>query len=101
MTEKNSKNLKERDNIVYVGKKSLNDYVTAVMTQFGHGETEVLLKARGINIVKAVSVSQVLQNNVAMGVIEKDAKTGTDILESDTGTKPLRVSVLTIYLERK
>jgi len=47
---------------VLVGKKPVFSYVLAALTQFQNGNDQVVLKARGRAIAKAVDVAQILTN---------------------------------------
>ena len=47
------------DNTVYIGKKPTMNYVLAVATQFNSGTAEVIIKARGKSISKAVDVAEI------------------------------------------
>ncbi len=42
------------DNTVFIGKKATMNYVLAVVTQFNSGHNEVVIKARGRAISRAV-----------------------------------------------
>jgi DNA-binding protein len=50
------------DNIVYIGNKPVMNYVLAVVTQMNGGLSEVLLKARGRAISRAVDVAEIVRN---------------------------------------
>ncbi len=50
------------DNIIYVGNKPVMNYVLAVVTQFNNGANEVLIKARGRAISRAVDVAEIARN---------------------------------------
>jgi len=50
------------DNIIYVGNKPVMNYVLAVVTQFNNGADEVLIKARGRAISRAVDVAEISRN---------------------------------------
>jgi len=52
----------ERDeNIVFVGSKPLMSYIVAAVTQLNRNPDEVILKARGRAISRAVDVAEVLR----------------------------------------
>ena len=59
---------KEED-AIYIGKKPLMSYVLAVITQFGAGNKQVKIKARGRAISRAVDVA-----NIVMRRFVQDAK---------------------------
>ena len=48
------------ENIVYIGNKPVMNYVLAVVTQMNSGVTEVILKARGRAISRAVDVAEIV-----------------------------------------
>ncbi|MGZ7070718.1 MAG: DNA-binding protein Alba, partial [Methanobacterium sp.] len=50
------------DNIVYIGTKPVMNYVLAVVTQMNGGTSEVVLKARGKAISRAVDVAEIVRN---------------------------------------
>ena len=50
------------ENIVYIGNKPVMNYVLAVVTQMNSGVTEVVLKARGRAISRAVGVAEIVRN---------------------------------------
>ncbi|MFP4000625.1 MAG: DNA-binding protein Alba [Candidatus Natronoplasma sp.] len=50
------------ENTVFIGKKETMNYVMAVVTQFKEGSDEVIIKARGRAISKAVDVAEITKN---------------------------------------
>lgn len=50
------------DNIIYVGKKPVMNYVLAVVTQINSGIGTVMIKARGNSISKAVDVVEIVRH---------------------------------------
>lgn len=50
------------ENTVFIGKKETMDYVMAVVTQFKDGSDEVVIKARGRAISKAVDAAEITKN---------------------------------------
>ena len=50
------------ENVVYIGNKPVMNYVLAVVTQMNTGIPEVLLKARGRAISRAVDVAEIVRN---------------------------------------
>ncbi len=61
-----------KDNIVYIGNKPVMNYVLAVVTQMNSGTDEVILKARGKAISRAVDVAEIVRNRFM-----PDAKLGS------------------------
>lgn len=89
------------DNVIYIGNKSVMSYVLAVVTQFNNGlSDEVLIKARGRAISRAVDTAEVVKNKFMPGVEVKDIKIGTEQLEGEGGAKA-NVSSLEITLVAK
>ncbi len=56
------------DNVVFVGKKGTMAYVLAVVTQMNQGATEVIIKARGKAISRAVDVAEIVRHKFALCV---------------------------------
>ena len=73
------------DNIIYVGNKPVMNYVLAVVTQFNNGADEVLIKARGRAISRAVDVEQIAINRFLSDVTTKKIETSTESLRTETG----------------
>ena len=87
--------------MIYIGNKSVMSYVLAVVTQFNNGlSDEVLIKARGRAISRAVDTAEVVRNKFMQGVDVKDIKMGTEQLVGENGDK-INVSSLEITLKAK
>lgn len=95
---------KEEKNIVYIGKKSINEYIDSVIYQIGRRfQTEVIIKARGgRNIASAVDVAEMSRRKFPDGsIIVGEVKIGSEeITEKETGRKK-KVSIIEIPLIRK
>jgi DNA-binding protein len=89
----------ERDNVVYVGKKSTMNYVLAVVTQFNGGADEVTIKARGKAISKAVDIKEIAVNRFLPNVKTKSINTSSEELTNEDGTKS-KVSAIHIVLAK-
>jgi len=87
------------DNIIYIGKKPSMAYVLAVVTQFGSGTNEIVIKARGRAISKAVDVAEIVKNKFAQDAKVTGIEIGTEILETETKEK-INVSTMTIKLKK-
>ena len=85
--------------MIYIGNKSVMSYVLAVVTQFNNGlSDEVLIKARGRAISRAVDTAEVVRNKFMQGLLDvKDIKMGTEQLVGGEGDK-MNVSSLEITL---
>lgn len=82
-----------------VGAKPTMAYVLAVVTQFGNGQKEVSIKARGRAISKAVDVAEVVRNRFAKDASVKEIRTATERLKTQDG-KELNVSTIEITLAK-
>ena len=71
----------ERTNTVFIGKKPVLNYVLACMTLFKSGHEEIVIKARGRSISRAVDVVEVLKNRFLSKAEVSDIKIGTEELE--------------------
>ncbi len=86
------------DNTVFVGRKDLMSYVLAVVTQFNEGVDEVVIKARGRAISRAVDAAEISRQRFLPDVSVKDVRLGTEQIEGEKG--PVRVSSMEITLGR-
>ncbi len=73
------------NNIVLIGKKHTMSYVLATVTQFNNGEEEVLIKARGKAINKAVDVAEIVRNRFYQGSMINGISVMTENLKSLSG----------------
>ncbi|AEF96144.1 DNA-binding protein Alba [Methanotorris igneus] len=88
------------NNAVYIGNKSIMNYVLAVITQFNtQGAKEVKIKARGKAISRAVDVAEMVRNRFLTDVKVKEINIGTDKIENEDG-KVVNVSTIEIVLTR-
>ena len=62
--ENKSKKFDVDDNVVFIGKKGVMSYVLAVVTQFNNGVNEVVIKARGKAISRAVDVAEIVRQRL-------------------------------------
>lgn len=85
------------ENIVFIGKKPTMNYVLAVVTQFNSGSAEVVLKARGRAISRAVDVAEVVRTKFVPSSKVKNIKIGTEPLKMEDG-KIANISAIEIYL---
>jgi len=98
-----TKNTEKTDsNIVFVGVKPFMNYVRAVEIQFGtEGNTEVVIKARGKFIARAVDIEQVVKHGPSgKEVVTKSIKTDSEEFENKEGRK-VKVSTVEITLAKK
>ena len=89
------------DNSIFIGGKPFMNYVTGVVMQFTtKNAPEVVVKARGKFISRAVDVAQVTTKRFLQGQIDvKDIKIGSEEFQNREG-KQVRVSTIEINLGR-
>ena len=89
-----------RSNTVFVGRKSVLNYVLACLTLLKSGESEVLVKARGRSINTAVDVVEVKKNRFVNDLKVVDISIGTERLTSPDRDQPTNVSSIEIKVKR-
>lgn len=89
-------------NSIFIGGKPFMNYVTGVVMQFTtKGANEVVVKARGKFISRAVDVAEVTSRRFLDGnAVIKDIKIGSEEFQNAEG-KQIRVSTIEITLARK
>jgi DNA-binding protein len=88
------------ENTVYIGKKPTMNYVLAVVTQFNSGSMDVIIKARGRAISRAVDVAEIVRNRFIQNAEVMDIKIMTEQLSGEGGTTA-NVSSIEIYMQNK
>ncbi|RLG21485.1 DNA-binding protein Alba [Methanosarcinales archaeon] len=88
------------DNTIYIGNKPVINYVLAVVSQFNEGADEVVIKARGRAISRAVDTAEVVRTRFLQGVYPKEIKIGTEELEGHKGDM-VKVSSIEIFLAKE
>ena len=89
------------DNNIFIGQKPFMNYVTSVVMQFTtKNAPEVIIKARGKFISRAVDVAEVATKRFLKGQAKvKDIKIDSEEFENKEG-KEVRVSTIEIVLDR-
>lgn len=90
------------DNSIFIGNKPFMNYVTAVVMQFTtKNADEIIIKARGKFISRAVDVSEVATKRFLVGQsVMKGIKIDSEEFKNKEG-KDIRVSTIEITLGRK
>jgi DNA-binding protein len=70
-----------------------------VVTQFNSGSSEIVIKARGRSISRAVDVAEIVRNRFVPDAYVKDIKIGTETLEREEGVNA-NVSSIEITLAK-
>ena len=99
MTDEKSR---EDDNIVYIGTKPFMNYVTSVVVQFTTKKRdEVIIKARGKFISRAVDIAEVVKRRFLkdQNIKIKDIETGSEEFENKEGRK-VNISTIGITLRK-
>jgi len=102
-TEKGTAKEKRRDeNVIYVGNKPPMSYVLAIVTQFqGSGSEEVVIKARGRAISRAVDAAEITRNRFVTDAEIKDIKISTESITNEEEGRTSNVSSIEITLTTK
>ena len=88
------------ENVIYVGNKPPMSYVLAVVTQFqGSGSDEVVIKARGRAISRAVDTAEIVRNRFVTDATVKDIKISTENMTNEEG-RTSNVSSIEICLSK-
>ncbi len=87
------------ENIVYIGNKPVMNYVLAVVTQMNSGVNEVMLKARGRAISRAVDVAEIVRNRFISDVEIASIEISTEEIVGNEGTSS-NVSAIEIKLNK-
>jgi archaea-specific DNA-binding protein len=72
--------------IVRIGKKPTMNYVVACVTLFNTGVPEVMVRARGQSITKAVEVVDMLRRAFLKNVTIESVNIGTEEIKRDDGS---------------
>jgi DNA-binding protein len=94
---------KKDENVVFIGNKPFMTYVTSVVIQFTtKNKKEVVIKARGKFINRAVDVAEVARKKFLQNqeISIKDIKIDSEEFENEEGRR-INVSTIEITLSRK
>ena len=100
MAEKTVKD-KRDENTIFVGNKPPMSYVLAVVTEFQRDNAnEVIIKARGRAISRAVDAAEIVRNRFVTDATVKEIIIGTESLTNEEG-RTSNVSSIEIILTTK
>lgn len=85
------------ENVVYIGNKPVMNYILAIVTQMNTGVPEVILKARGRAISRAVDVAEIIRNKFINDLKIGSIKISTEELTNREGSNS-NVSAIEIQL---
>lgn len=86
-------------NTVFIGKKPTMNYVLAVVTQFNSGSSEVIVKARGRSISRAVDVAEIVRHRFVHDAKVRNVQISTEKLTGEEG-RTANVSSIEIFLTK-
>ena len=89
------------ENVIYVGSKPPMSYVLAVVTQFNSGSDEVIIKARGRAISRAVDAAEITRNRFVTDAKVKEIKISTESITNEEEGRTSNVSSIEICLTKK
>ena len=94
--------MEENEHAIFVGGKPFMNYVTGVIMQFTtQNASEVIVKARGKFISKAVDISEVANKRFLEGQLEiSNIKIDSEEFKNKEG-RQVRVSIIEISLAKK
>ena len=87
-----------KPNVVLVGKKPVMNYVVACVTFFNQGINNIVLKARGAAISRAVDVVELLKRAFVKDLVVKNISIGTEVVERES--RKSNVSTIEISIEK-
>ncbi len=87
------------ENVIYIGNKPPMSYVLAIVTQFNSGSSEVIVKARGRAISRAVDAAEITRNRFVTDAKIKEIRIGTEAITNEEG-RTSNVSSIEISLTK-
>jgi len=87
------------ENVIYIGNKPPMSYVLAIVTQFNSGSSEVVVKARGRAISRAVDAAEITRNRFVTDAKIKEIRIGTEAITNEEG-RTSNVSSIEIALTK-
>ncbi len=87
------------ESVVFVGSKPLMSYITACVTQLNRNPEELVIKARGRAISRAVDVAEVLRNRFMTDLVVSEIEISTEQVKTAEGNVA-NVSAMEITLVR-
>lgn len=87
-------------NMIRIGKKPLLSYVVACITLFNSGNNEIMVRARGRSIPKAVDTVEMLKRSFFKGLFVKSIEIGSEDIRRYNG-RGTSISIIEIILTKK
>lgn len=92
--------VKKSDDVILIGKKPLMSYILAVITQFGGGQKEIKIRARGKMISKAVDVVNIVRKRYVKEAQIKNIVIDSEERENPQTGKRINVSTIEVVLSK-
>jgi DNA-binding protein len=92
--------VQKQNNIIFVGKKPVMSYVMACLTLFQNGTPDIVIKARGHAISKAVDAAQIITKKFVPGVTVKSVGIATEQVRNMESGMTNDVSSMEIHLSK-
>ncbi|RLG18191.1 DNA-binding protein Alba [Nanoarchaeota archaeon] len=80
---------------ILIGKKPTMTYVVAVLSRL-RGKEDIVIKARGRLISKAIDVAEIVRHRFATDIQLKEIKIGTETIDTQQGQKNVSFIELTL-----
>jgi DNA-binding protein len=90
----------QTENVVLIGRKPVMNYVTACITFFNSGEKQVIVKARGKAICRAVDTVELLRRAFIKDLEIKHIDIGTEELVRGQGGQTSNISIMEITITK-
>ena len=90
-------NENDDDNVIFIGSKAPMSYVVAVLTEFKKSN-EVVIKARGRTIGKAVEAAVIVRNKFLKDAEIIDVKLESENIIDNKSGKPMDLPSIEIYM---
>ncbi|TFF84565.1 DNA-binding protein Alba [Candidatus Heimdallarchaeota archaeon] len=85
MPKEKANDKKSNGNIVYIGSKPVMTYVLACITQLNEGNNDLILKARGRAISRAVDTAEIIRHRFVTDAVIKEINISTEQIERNEG----------------
>jgi len=90
----------QTENVVLIGKKPVMNYVTACITFFNSGEKQVIVKARGRAICRAVDTIELLRRAFVKDLETKHIEINTEEMVRAEGGQKSNISTIEIVVTK-
>ena len=87
-------------NMIRIGKKPMLSYVGACVTLFNSGKSEIMVRARGRSIPKAVDTVEMLKHSFFKGLSVKSVEIGSEDIRSYNG-RGTSISIIEIIITKE